>query len=566
MNTKLQYILLLLILIVGLPTANAQKKVKLERADQQSGGILPNGKRFDKWQGDVIFSHEQTRIKCDSAIRYNDTNIIEAFGHIHIKEGDSITITAQKLIYEGNEKIAKLRKNVVFTKLAEVTLYTDFLDYERLRQQAYYYNDGKLVDSTNTLTSLKGYYNTRSNLASFKTNVVGKNPDYTLQSDTLQYNVKTNVIHFRAFTTLKDKEGNVFNYEEGDYDTKRKKSIFSSGMLETESYELTGDKLMLDDINRYYRATSNVFMVAKEQDIIISGDVGEYWRDKQLTKVYGNAMMRQISDGDTLFLKADTLVSIDHELDSNKRLLAYNNVRIFKSDLQGKSDSLAYFLSDSTIYFYTDPVLWTDGNQLTADSINLQISNNTINKLNMSVNSFVISQDTVLNFNQIKGRQMTADFSEGQISNIKVNGNGESIYFALEEVDNSLIGMNNILCSNMSINFDNGKVDNIVFYVKPDGKLIPPHELEEPDRQLNGFAWREDQRPFREEMILHQIQKIPVAPKYQEGAPNKFNDSDLIQPKDRPSIKPTLKPALKSSQTPLKIDKKKRKLKKKKDR
>lgn len=513
MNTKLQYILLLLAVLFSMPAAKAQKKVKLEQADQQSGGILPNGQRFDKWKGDVIFSHEKTRIKCDSAIRYSDTNIIEAFGHIRINEGDSITITAKKLIYNGNKKIAKLRKNVVFTKLNQVTLYTDFLDYERLKQQAYYYNNGKLVDSTNTLTSVKGYYNTQSNMASFKTRVVGKNPDYTMKSDTLQYNVSSNVIHFRAFTTLTDQEGNVFNYEEGDYDTKKKKSIFSSGMLETESYEMTGDRLLLDDIKRYYKATSNVFLVAKEQDIIISGDVGEYWRDKKLTKVYGNALMRQITDGDTLFLKADTLVSIDHELDENKRLLAYNNVRIFKNDLQGTSDSLAYFLADSTIYFYDDPVLWTAGNQLTADSINLHISNNTIDKLNMTMNSFVISQDTALNYNQIKGRNMTANFENNQISKILVNGNGESIYFALEDIDNSLIGMNNILCSDMSINFENSKVDNIVFYVKPEGKLIPPHELEEPDKQLNGFAWREDQRPVKAEMIVHQVQNVPVKPK-----------------------------------------------------
>lgn len=513
MKTKLQYILLLLPVLFAMPAAKAQKKVKLEQADQQSGGILPGGQRFDKWNGDVVFSHEKTRIKCDSAIRYSDTNIIEAFGHIRINEGDSITITANKLIYDGNKRIAKLRKNVVFTKLGQATLYTDFLDYERLKQQAYYYNKGKLVDSTNTLRSVKGYYNTQTNMASFKTNVVGKNPDYTMKSDTLQYNVSTNVIHFRAFTTLTDQEGNVFNYEEGDYDTKQKKSIFSSGMLETESYELIGDRLQLDDIKRYYRATSNVFLVAKEQDIIISGDVGEYWRDKKLTKIYGNALMRQITDGDTLYLKADTLVSIDHELDENKRLLAYNNVRIFKNDLQGTSDSLAYFLADSTIYFYDDPVLWTAGNQLTADSINLHISNNTIDKLNMTMNSFVISQDTALNFNQIKGRNMTANFENNQISKILVNGNGESIYFALEDIDNSLIGMNNILCSDMSINFENSKVDNIVFYVKPEGKLIPPHELEELDKQLNGFAWREDQRPVKAEMIVHQVQNAPVKPK-----------------------------------------------------
>lgn len=478
----------------------SQKKVKLVHADVQKGG-----KGYTKWVGDVIFSHEDTRIRCDSAIRFDKTNLIEAYGHIRINEGDSIQITSKKLIYEGDKKIARLRDNVVFHKLNEVTLYTDFLDYDRSRQLAYYYNNGKLVDSTNTLTSNKGYYQTSNNMASFKTNVVGVNPDYKMETDTMQYNVKTNIVYFRAHTRLTDKEGKIFNHENGQYDTNQKRSNFSKGFLETESYDLTGDKLYLDDIRKYYRANKNVFLLAKDDNIIISGDVGEFWSDQQLTKIYGNAMLRKITDTDTLFLTADTLVSIDSEYDSAKRLLAYKNVKLFKKDFQGKSDSLSYFLSDSTIFFYQDPVLWTEENQLTADSINIVISNNNIDRLNMSIKSFVISQDTVLNFNQIKGRKMTAYFKESNIEKILVNGNGESIYFALEDEDNSLIGMNKILCSDMKIKFHDNKVKNILFYKKPEGKLIPPQELEEPDKRLQGFSWRYNDRPVREDMVLRQI-------------------------------------------------------------
>jgi len=489
----------------GTYSAMAQKKVKLERADKQSGGRFADGQRYDSWIGDVVFSHQKTRIKCDSAIRMNKTNIIEAFGHVHIKDGDSVTVTSRKLIYDGNTQKAKLREDVEFSKLNQVTLYTDFLDYDRVKQQAYYYNNGKLVDSTNTLSSEKGYYQVNTNMASFKKDVVVVNPDYILKSDTLQYNTSSNIIFFRAPTVLTDVDGNIFNYSEGQYDTNKKKSALNKGVLETESHNLVGDKLFLDDIKHYYKATSNVVMTAKEQDIIISGDIGEYWRDQKITKVYGNALMKQITDGDTLYLSADTLVSVDSEVDAEKRLLAYHNVKIFKSDLQGKSDSLAYFLADSTIYFYNNPVLWNDGNQMTADSINLKIAEKKIKQLNMNVNSFVISQDTVLNFNQIKGRAMTAFFGENAIDHILVNGNGETIYFALEEEDNSMIGMNKIICSDMKIIFGANKLENIMFYVKPEGKLIPPQELEDGERQLKGFVWREEERPFLEEMLARNV-------------------------------------------------------------
>lgn len=498
----------------------SQKKVKLVHADVQKGG-----KGYTKWVGDVIFSHEDTQIRCDSAIRYDKTNLIEAYGHVRINEGDSIQITSKKLIYEGDSKIARLRDNVVFHKLDEVTLYTDFLDYDRQKQLAYYYNNGKLVDSENTLTSKKGYYQTSNNMASFKTNVVGINPDYKMETDTMQYNVKTNIIYFRAHTKLTDVEGKVFNHENGLYNTNQKRSNFSKGVLETESYDLTGDKLYLDDIRKYYRADENVFLIAKDDNIIISGDVGEFWSDQQLTKIYGNAMLRKITDTDTLFLSADTLISIDSEYDSVKRLLAYKNVKLFKKDFQGKSDSLSYFLSDSTIFFYQDPVLWTEGNQLAADSINVIITNNNIDRLNMSVNSFVVSQDTILNFNQIKGRKMTAYFKESNIEEILVNGNGESIYFALEDEDNSLIGMNKILCSDMKIKFSDNKVRDILFYKKPDGKLIPPQELKEPDKRLQGFAWHYTDRPAREDMVLYQT--FPEQAYNKKSAPK--NDKQIIK-------------------------------------
>jgi lipopolysaccharide export system protein LptA len=355
------------------------------------------------------------------------------------------------------------------------------------------------------LTSEKGYFQVNSDMASFKKDVVGVTPDYTLKSDTLQYNTNTNIVFFRDSTELVDADGNIFNYTQGQYDTNRKKSDLNQGVLETESYNLVGDKLFLDDIRRYYKATSNVLMTSKEDDIIISGQVGEYWRDQKITKIYGNALMKQFTEGDTLYLSADTLVSIDSEIDSEKRLLAYHNVKIFKSDLQGKSDSLSYYLSDSTIYFYNNPVLWNDGNQMTADSINLRIADKKIKQLNMQDNSFVISQDTVLNFNQIKGRTMTAYFADNAIQNIIVNGNGETIYFALEEEDNSMLGMNKIICSDMKIIFGENKLQDIMFYVKPEGKLIPPQELKESEEQLKGFVWREEEKPTLDEMLARDI-------------------------------------------------------------
>jgi hypothetical protein len=142
---------------------------------------------------------------------------------------------------------------------------------------------------------------------------------------------------------------------------------------------------------------------------------------------------------------------------------------------------------------------------MTADSISMLIKNNTIDRIYMVANSFVVSQDTLINFNQVKGRRMTTFFKDKKINHVVVDGNGETLYFALDEKTNKAMGMNKIICSNMIIRFKEGKVNNMSFYVKPDGNFIPPHELKVEDTKLKGFAWRIKEKPTREDVV-----KTPV--------------------------------------------------------
>lgn len=501
---------ILLALLSFLPCVG-QRKVKLQHADSLKGTIQ-NGVRTDWVIGHVVFVQNQTTIYCDSALFYRSKNSVEAYGKVRIEEGDSVTVTASRLIYDGNRRIAYFRRNVIFNKLQTATLYTDFLDYNRKKNEARYFNHGKLVDSTNTLTSSKGYYDLNTNMASFKTDVVGVNKDNTMTSDTLQYNANNKFIYFRALTKLQDKQGGTAYYENGFYDTRQKKSDLIEGDFETPSYKLKGTRLFLDDVLKLYKAKGNVVMTSKEENMHIYGDDGFYDKKKLISKVYGHAYAARVTDdSDTIFISADTLVSIDNVDPKKKRLLAYNNVRIFKNDLQGKADSLAYVASDSILYFYKDPVLWADENQMSADSIWVLLEKKKISRIYMVANSFVVSEDSLKNFNQIKGRKMTAYFEDKNIHHVVVEGNGESIYFALQEKEEEtkagkekftiVSGMNKILCSNMKINFKLGKVNNISFYVKPDASFIPPHELKKEDELLNGFSWHGNERPSRDKVV-----------------------------------------------------------------
>lgn len=490
--------LIVVLLMTTLTAAHAQKRVKLQKADVLRSG----GAGVQRLIGNVVFTQNETTIYCDSARFYRKENSVEAFGNVRIIEGDSITITGSRLVYDGDAKTAQLRKNVVFNKLKTAILYTNNLDYARGPNIAYYFNGGRLVDSINVLTSQRGRYNVNTNLASFKGDVVVTNPDYTMYADSMQYNSRTKEIFFVSETTVINKDSSRAVYQGGTYNTITKVSDLREGVGESQDYTIEGDEYDLDARRNIARVRGNVVMTSKKENLVIYGQASDYFRNQGITKVYNNAFVAKVTeDNDTLFMTADTLVSIESKDPAKKKILAYNDVKIFKRDLQGIADSLEYRAVDSTIYFYNDPVLWTEGNQMTADSVSMLIENNTISRMFLVDDAFVISQDTLLNFNQIKGREMTAEFAGRSIDRVIVEGNGESLFFAIDDDNQSFMGMNKIICSNITIRFKEGKVNNLSFYVKPEASFIPPHELKKEEKALKGFAWRADDKPSRKDVV-----------------------------------------------------------------
>ncbi|HYG02349.1 MAG TPA: OstA-like protein [Chryseosolibacter sp.] len=471
----------------------------MKQADAAKGG-RKNGDRYERLLGNVIFTQNNTTIYCDSAHFFKRKNSLEAFGKVKILEGDSVTITGRRLEYDGDSRVAKIRNNVVFTN-ASATLYTDNLDYMRSSNIAYYFKGGKLVDSATVLNSEKGYYNANTSLATFQTNVKVTNPDYTMYADSLRYNTRSKIIYFVTRTRVVNKDSSTFEYEKGVYNTITRKSDLIAGTAETENYTLVGKRYDLDAARDIAKVRGDVVLTYKEENLVIYGQASDHFKRKGITKIYDRAYVAKINDEDTLFIRADTLVSIDSPDPSKRKILAYNNVRLFKTDMQGSSDSLEYRYADSTIYFYQEPILWSEGNQLTADSIRFLLKNNTIHKMYLIANAFVINRDTLLNFNQIKGRKMTADINDGKISKVLVEGNGESLYFAIDDDNTTMMGVNKIICSNIIIRFKEGGVHNLSFLVKPEASFIPPHMLKKEDKTLKGFSWRYNEKPTRKTVI-----------------------------------------------------------------
>lgn len=478
--------------------------------------------------GNVSFSHRGAILYCQSAIQNETINRLEAFGKIRIVQGDTLTITGDTLYYDGNTRFARvLGKKVVLTD-KKVTLTTRVVEYDIQHNRAYYPVRGEIVQDSSILRSEKGYYNTRSKIFNYKENVEIINPKYTITTDSLQYNANTKIAYFKAPTLIKSKDGDIVANAGSTYNTETQQSNFKGrSKIINEDYTLTGDTLDFDQKTESGIAKGNVELVSKKDKIILNGNTGVRDGKTGFTKIMGNALMRNTAERDTLYLSADTLYAYESKdsvqiktdtLTKNKKnegaaakmekLIAFGHVKVYRSDMQSRCDSLLYDLKDSVIHFFSKPILWSVQNQSEADTIHVYMKNRRVNRMYMINQGFVIARDTAQNFNQIKGRKITALFNaQTRIEQVIVDGNGESIYYALDD-KNRLIGVNRVECSKMNMKFKENQINRISFLGKPDSKLVPPAELTNDTNRLDGFNWQEKEKPTKEEILGLKFAKV----------------------------------------------------------
>ncbi|WP_288370736.1 OstA-like protein [uncultured Algoriphagus sp.] len=498
MNSSLKSFCLIAFFFLPIFMIRAQENNALEilRADSLKGAM-----GFERLLGSVRMKNQSTLIECDSAHFFRADNKAKLYGRVFIRsEEDSVTTRSAYAEYDGNTKLAKLRTNVVFTNM-ETTVYTDYLDYDRAGNIAYYFNDGRVVDSTNVLTSEKGRYEVNRERITFTDDVVLVNPDYTMKTNFLVYLTIPKTAETKGLTNLISKDGNTLDASKGSfYDTQAKNFQFFDGFVETETSRVKADELLYRENEAYYEGKGDVRVLNKEREVEIFGDQGQYWEDRGYSLVHGKALVRRYFETDTLYMTADTLISQDHESDSLKYLLAFSSIQLVKSQMSGIADSLSYNYSDSTIRLFQDPAIWDNRSQITADSMTFFIENEQLRKLFVKNNAFAVMTDTLVNFNQMKGRSMTGLFENGDLNTLDITGNGESLYYALEG-DTLVQGVNKTLSATIKMTFVEGQLKKVNYGVKPEGKFIPVQDIGEEGGKLEGFVWRKEEKPTMEKIF-----------------------------------------------------------------
>jgi lipopolysaccharide export system protein LptA len=496
----------LLFFLISLAEVLGQSgQIELVKANSLESGNM-GGVKFSRLLGNVEMRQKETRLYCDSAHLYRDRNYVEIFSNVRVVQG-STTITSATATYNGAQRTAMFMGGVVMRD-EKMTLTTPSLFYNMATRSARYTEGGTIVESDTRLTSRAGNYNMASKLLSFRGNVRVLSKDADIQSDTLQYNTINKIVYFVSPTRIRNEQGDL-TASGGYYNTITKESVFRGSQVQTEDYIVDAQNSYFDRAKGYLYASGGVKMTSKDptNKVVITGQVLQHWKALGRSKVTGSPVMRSLVSGDTLLISADTLLSVNNPDPKQKDFLyAYYGVRIFKSDLQGRCDSLSYNLTDSVMYMNSNPILWANNSQMVSDRMEMLMKKKTIDQMKMFSNAFIISQDTLKNLNQIKGRDMTAYFQQGNIGRVDVNGNGESIYFALEG-DTVMTGMNKSVSSDMVLKFKDKKIQTITFLTNPDMAFIPPHELKEPDKRLRGFQWRPEEKPTKADVLAKRTAK-----------------------------------------------------------
>lgn len=506
MNTGLSrikpyvYCLPLPVLLLGAQPARTQggRQIEILNTDymEYDQGV---GSGVVKYIGNVAFKQENMLLYCDSAWLFSAENTVDAYSSVHIIQGDTLHLYGDILHYNGNNKLAEVRKNVTLID-KETTLTTNYLDFDLERNIGYYERTGHIVNGDNTLDSRRGYYYTQSKTIRFIDSVIIVNPDYVIYADTLNYRTVTEIAYFLGPTRIVSPDNYIY-CENGWYDTKHNTSQFNENAYFASSGQyLRGDSLYYERETGMGMAFDQVELYDSAKQVILRGNYAIYFEDPEYAMLTDSTVLIQISEGDSLFVHADTLESTIDTSGLYKILKAFYRVKIFSADLQGKCDSLTYLEQDSVFHLVGEPVIWSKNYQLTATLIDVHMSYDEPDHIDLQNSSFIISQDDSIRFTQIKGRNMTGYFRDGELYRIDVNGNGQTIYFARDE--DQLIGVNKAESSNIIITFDQGDLDRINMLKTPTAMLYPPDELPAEQLYLNGFIWLAKHRPRKMEEIF----------------------------------------------------------------
>ena len=524
MKGKVWFILSLFMLLSQLIVAQENDSVsrKKTRIHVEHYDVATFSKSMGDMQrliGHVKMRHDSAYFFCDSAHFFQKTNSFNAFQNVHIIVNDSVEIFSDLLDYDGNTRFAEFFDNV---KLMDdsTTLLTEYLTYDRNLHLASYPDSATTVRGDKTLKSHYGFYRDRLKEFSFFENVEVYSPKYQMYTDTLFYNTGIEKMWFQGPTTIINKE-NVLEGKHGYYLVNEDHVYLDQRpFMHNETQLMWSDSIFYDRNRGLAQAYSQVDMIDTSYKVIMRGDYVEMWENKGLSFATDSAYAISYDGGDSLYIHGDTLfMYFDKQKEEAKKLIARRHVRFFKSDLQGKCDTLTYLMEDSIIRMRVAPILWAEDSQMTGTDIDIKIKESSVEWVLQKGNAFIISEDSIEGYNQIKGTNITSRFKDGNIHRVNVDGTKAETIYWIRDDDGSLIGIDVNDSETMVIEMENQSINLIKGFKNINETMYPEEDLKESSRYLPGFKWHKEARPVDKDDIFRRIEaEMPKVETVSESA------------------------------------------------
>lgn len=475
--------------------------------------------------------------------------------------------------YADNKKVYFRDSVVVVDDRFEMR--ADTLMYDLDAERVYFLGPTVIRTDTHRIYCESGYYDVQADEAIFAQNAQYLSGERRAAADTIKYfgidevyilegdayvaegefqRATADRINFFRSQERYVLEGNAFLRDSTqtvrgdtvDYDLKTEDIAVSGGRptISTPPMIIEAESFSSDPATGSRIASGRVFWQDTSANIAITAANAVYNEDTgyllatggagpeagQPDFMYNRPLLTSVLEGDTMWMVADTLVSVEEAksdtllttreisrdtvmigdsltvdivtetdtlitIDSIRYLAAHRDVRILKSDMQAVCDSLGFNTIDSVLTLYQDPILWQDTSQLTGDTVRIHFKGEALDKVQLLRNALVITTPDLIFFNQVKGKEIEAYFDSTALERTEVNGNAEAIYYILDDAG-AYVGVNKTACSAMVLHFRNGGVRKIRFLSAPAGKMEPMLAVNHDEIKLEGFRWEDGRKPL----------------------------------------------------------------------
>ena len=473
------------------------ERVYLLHADELRYDMFGRNPDAQIVKGKVSFMHQGGHLTCDSAYFYQGTNSVKAFGHVHYRQGDTLSLTCERAEYDGMMQMMHARRNVVLHHRRQ-TLKTDSLDFDRLYNMANFFDGGTLIDGKDRLVSDWGEYHTETREAKFVFNVKLRSGKDVVTTDTLYYDVPTSTAHMVGPSKIVS-GSSVVHTADGYYDTKTDKAkLFGRSTLVDKDKSITGDSLYYVK-NGESTGYGNVVYVDKKNKNTLTCN---YLRYNEKTGM-GFATKRPVaidySQKDTLWMHSDTMRIYTFNINTDsvyRKVHAYPHVRAFRNDMQAICDSLVFNSKDSCMTMYKDPIIWNANRQMLGEEIRAYMADSTIRFAHVIGQALSIEQmpDSV-HYNQITSSEMKSYFEKGEMKMTEAIGNVQTVYYMTNDKDSSLVGLNYLETDTMRMYLGAARKLDKIWTNKFTSTMYPITQVPPAKYKLPNFAWFEDLRP-----------------------------------------------------------------------